>query len=103
MSNTSGQINLLVLVMNYKNVKEKLIQLVSIDADFEGVAEEIVDKIITKNDTLIKMIKAVLKLGKNKEVDSVFLLNNDSYCSGYEYEITKVNEEEVVLSLAYES
>ena len=103
MSNTSGQINLLVLVMNYKNVKEKLIQLVSIDADFEGVAEEIVDKIMTKNDTLIKMIKAVLKLGKNKEVDSVFLLNNDSYCSGYKYEITKVNEEEVVLSLAYES
>jgi len=108
MSNTSGQINLLVLVINHKNVKEKLISLVSIDSDYEEVAEEIVNTIIFKNDTLTKMIKAVLQFKKHKEVDSRFLLNNDTYCSGYEYEITKVDrsvipsQEEVVLSLAYE-
>ena len=109
MSNTSGQINLVVLVVNHKNVKEKLIQLVSIDSDYEEVAEEIVDKIIPKdkNKPLEKMIKEVLKLKRHKEVESTFMLNNNTYCSGYEYEITKVDksvlpsQEEVVLSLAY--
>jgi hypothetical protein len=109
MSNTTGQINLVVLVINHKNVKEKLIELISIDSDYQDVAEEIANTIIFKHDTLTKMIKAAIKFEKHKEVESRFILNNDTYCSGYEYEITKVDrsvvpsQEEVVLSLAYES
>ena len=102
MANTSGNLNLLVIKINEKNAKEQLVKLVGdIDSDFEEVAVKLVDSVMKKYKSLSSQIKAILKTENRREVESTFLLNNDSYCEEYEYELTKVNKEEFILSLAY--
>jgi hypothetical protein len=101
MANVTGKINLFVILLNKTEHKDELIKLVQIDEDFTGVAESIVDKIISKRNTLDSRIKSILTLGNVKGVESTFLLNNPSFCGGYEYEITRVNKDEVLLSLSY--
>jgi hypothetical protein len=100
-----------VIKINEKNVEKKLTTLMgNIDSDYETLAPIIVPRIIKNKKTLQGKIKALMNFTepteKEKEqdeyfADSVFLLNNSSYCSGFDYKITPIKTGEVLLSLFY--
>jgi hypothetical protein len=100
MSNYNNNLNLLVFVIDNDNVLESLKGIISIDSDFEEVAEEIATGIMANVKTINEAIEEVLKLTSYEGVASNYLLNNDIYCSSFEYEIT-TTDDNVILSLAY--
>lgn len=100
MSNISGNLSLLVFVIDNDNQLEVLKAIVKIDEDFSLVAEEIAEDIMKSTETIEDSIKKVLKLKEHEEVESNFLLNNSNFCENVEYEITTLGDK-VVLSLAY--
>jgi hypothetical protein len=88
-------------------MKSAMINLITgMDADFDKNSKEVekeVDKIIAKTTTLEKVIEKVLQITHIKGSDSAFIINNDTFCSGYEYEIISEPHEPhyVILALTY--
>jgi hypothetical protein len=111
MSNYNGSINKRIVKINEKNIIKKLIILMGgIDSDYEVLAPIIVPRITKEKKTLKAKIEALLnfqyptdsEVAQDEEFpESVFLLNNSTYCDGFDYEITPIKKGEVLLSLFY--
>ena len=103
MSNHSSELSLSVFVIDRNEPKEVLVEIVNLDSDYQEVSEKIVDAILKRTKSLEKRIEKVLNIMSYRGVESTFLLNNDTYCGGYQHEITDIGNNKVVLSLAYTS
>jgi len=100
--NYSDRIELFVITIDEKDPAQALQSIINIDSDYEEVSEEIVKKIMSKNNTVKGAVKNVLELSSHKDVESPFILNNGTYCRGYSYELTDIGNGKYVLSLAYQ-
>lgn len=102
MGNYSGQKHIKTVTVRDRNVINGLSSIISIDADYEERAMEIASKIIKENEGLTteELIQKTLEFDKIEEDESTFILNNDSYCSGYDSFMQR-NGDKVVVKIIY--
>jgi hypothetical protein len=108
MGNYTGEIKLLQVKVNVENPKEGLVEIISsLDSDYEEYAGQIADNIINnpQNDDVVEMIDAVIRGDFGEVIEegynvldelSTWILNNDTYCSGFESNIQNFGEYEFV-------
>lgn len=111
MGNYVGKLHLLKVYVDYDNPKEGLVEIItSLDSDYEEFAEQIADNIINnpKNDDVVEMIDSLLSGDFGEIIEdginildeiSTFILQNDTYCQSYEYDIQHIkNGEQLTLT-----
>lgn len=101
MSNTQGKLNLVIFIVDEGNQQEALLQLTSLDNDYdEESASKIIKEACELHDDLEDIVEAIIN-HYDEESDTHFLLSNDSYCSKYEINIVRTDDNTQVVAIAY--
>ena len=101
MSNTQGKINLFTIIVDEGKEEEALMSILQIDSDFDNKKKnkKTIKEICENNSELEDRIQAVIDYSNDD--GNQFLIGNQTYCSNYEVNIVRTDDNTQVVAIAY--
>ncbi len=100
MSNHTGNLHLITVIIDEDNLEEGLKEIISIDEDYSEVQDQVVKELIDDNDTVDEMVDALLEYGSIKTI-SAFITGNPTFCHSYQVSVDEFETGKHYVALAY--
>ena len=99
MGNFINELKLFVVKIDKKNPIKALQKILELDADYYYYAKEIAEKIAERRGTITGMVNDVINY--YDAAIGTFLLGNPTYCRDFKVEITNIDDNLAIISIAY--